>query len=401
MAVESMYSNVRIPRVWGFSGFPLWHSSPLAEVNIARCAAEFMSLMLRKRKVPIKELEYLIIGSTILWHYEFWNAPVVSNWMGRRIPGHLVKEGCATGLQTVLAAAARIQLMRDSVVATLAFDRTSRSPVEVIPEGWDYEATIAQSTVWSNFFFDPSTHGSMTDTALAAARKYKLDPKEVNELAVFRHDQYFKDRANFLSNILVPLEILDIQGKPLGVVEEDIGVQEWNIYNLPTKRINAFVSGATQTHPSDGMAGLLVTMPEKARELCPGSNIDIQLIASAEVRTFPGLMPEAPALAVEKLLGQTGLKMSDFAVVNSHNPFAVNDLVFSRKLGYDWHNMNNNGSSLVWGHPQAPTLTRVLIEALEEAIEKGGGYVLVLGCAAGDVGIAAIFKVTDTKGGGE
>ena len=51
------------------------------------------------------------------------------------------------------------------------------------------------------------------------------------------------------------------------------------------------------------------------------------------------------------------------------------------------------GSSLVYGHPQGPTLTRIIIEALEEAVELGGGYALVFGCAAGDVGIAALFKV--------
>jgi acetyl-CoA acetyltransferase len=82
------------------------------------------------------------------------------------------------------------------------------------------------------------------------------------------------------------------------------------------------------------------------------------------------------------------------AVVKNHNPFAVNDVIFAKVLDYDWHEMNKTGSSLVWGHPQGPTLTRIMIEALEEAVSLGGGYVLVFGCAAGDVGIAAIMKVT-------
>jgi acetyl-CoA acetyltransferase len=56
--------------------------------------------------------------------------------------------------------------------------------------------------------------------------------------------------------------------------------------------------------------------------------------------------------------------------------------------------MNKTGSSLVWGHPQGPTLTRIMIEALEEAVDLGGGYVLLFGCAAGDVGIAALLKVS-------
>jgi acetyl-CoA acetyltransferase len=105
-------------------------------------------------------------------------------------------------------------------------------------------------------------------------------------------------------------------------------------------------------------------------------------------------MPEAPAFAVQRLLARTGITMDDVTVVKNHNPFAVNDAVFSRVLDYDWHKMNTTGCSLVWGHPQGPTLTRVIVEGLEEAGDLGGGNLLVFGCAAGDVGIAALFSVS-------
>ena len=71
------------------------------------------------------------------------------------------------------------------------------------------------------------------------------------------------------------------------------------------------------------------------------------------------------------------------------------DDLFTKVTGYDWRKLNRTGCSLVWGHPQGPTLTRVLIEALEEAVTLGGGYVLIFGCAAGDVGIAALFEVSE------
>jgi acetyl-CoA acetyltransferase len=87
--------------------------------------------------------------------------------------------------------------------------------------------------------------------------------------------------------------------------------------------------------------------------------------------------------------------MDDIVVAKNHNPFAVNDVIFAKVLDYDWKKLNNTGCPLVWGHPQGPTLTRVIIEALEEAVDLGGGYVLIFGCAAGDVGIAAVFRVTD------
>ena len=89
--------------------------------------------------------------------------------------------------------------------------------------------------------------------------------------------------------------------------------------------------------------------------------------------------------------------MDDVVVAKNHNPFAVNDVVFTKVTGYDWRKLNTTGCSLVWGHPQGPTLTRVLIEALEEAVDLGGGHVLIFGCAAGDVGIAALFKVTGRR----
>ena len=163
------------------------------------------------------------------------------------------------------------------------------------------------------------------------------------------------------------------------------------------RELDTCVTGGTQTHASDGMATLLVTTKENARELSPRPEIDIQFIAKTEIRTAPGLMPEAPVLAVQKLLDRTGLKMDDMAVVKNHNPFAVNDVIFANVLNYDWHKMNTTGCSLVWGHPQGPTLTRIIIESLEEAVDLGGGYVMVFGCAAGDVGIAAILKVTESR----
>ena len=91
------------------------------------------------------------------------------------------------------------------------------------------------------------------------------------------------------------------------------------------------------------------------------------------------------------------MTMDDMAVVKNHNPFAVNEAIFSKIHDYDWSKVNNAGCSLVWGHPQGPTLTRSLIEGLEEAVDLGGGHVLLFGCAAGDVGIAAAFKVAEGR----
>lgn len=391
-----MFPKARIPYgTWGSSYFPAWQMSALAEVNIGQFAGEAMGRILGKRKVPKDRLEYLVIGSTIPWHWKFWNAPLVASCLGHRMPGFHVEQACATGLQATLMAAAQVETGAQEVVGVLTFDRTSDSPVGVFPERRAHQRTLALSDVWDNFGFDPATGNAMLATAGVAARKYKIDRREVEELTVHRYEQYFAaKRSGFLERVMVPLDLLDVGGRPLGRIDDDTGVRAVSLAGLRGMReLDTCVTSGTQTHASDGMATLLVTSQAKARELSRRPEVDISFVAKAEVRAAPNLMPEAPALAVRKLLEATGLTMADVAVVKNHNPFAVNDAIFAKALGYDWHKMNNTGCSLVWGHPQGPTLTRLLIEALEEAVDLGGGNVLLFGCAAGDVGIAALFKV--------
>lgn len=392
-----MFPNARIPYgTWGSSYFPAWQTSALAEVNIGQFAGEAMGRILGKRKVPKDRLDYLVIGSTVPWHWKFWNAPMVASAMGRRIPGYHLEQACATGLQAVVAAGAEVESGAHEVAGVLTFDRTSDSPVGVFPERRAHQRTFALSDVWDNFGFDPATGNAMIATAGIAARKHRIERREVDELAFTRHQQYFEaKRSGFLERVAVPLDLLDVQGRPLGRIDEDRGVRPLTMAGLRAMReLDTCVTSGTQTHASDGMATLLVASADKARELGPRPEIDIRFVGKSEVRAGPSLMPEAPALAVRELLRRTGLTMADMAVVKNHNPFAVNDAIFARVLDYDWHAMNRTGCSLVWGHPQGPTLTRLLIEALEEAVDLGGGHVLLFGCAAGDVGIAAVFKVS-------
>jgi acetyl-CoA acetyltransferase len=393
----TMFPRARIPYgTWGSSYFPAWQMSALAEVNIGQFAGEAMNRILGKRKVRKDVLDYLVIGSTIPWHWKFWNAPLVASCLGHRAPGFHMEQACATGLQAAVLAASEVDAGSHGVVGVLTFDRTSDSPVGVFPERRSYERTQAISDVWDNFGFDPATGNAMIATAGFAARKYKIERSEVDELTLLRYQHYFEAKeSGFLDRVMVPLELLNLQGKVMGTIDHDAGVRQLSPGALAAMReLDTCVTGGTQTHASDGMACLLICDQDRVKELSARPEVDIRFVAKSALRTEPSMMPEAPALAVQKLLERTGLTMDDMAVVKNHNPFAVNDAIFSKVLDYDWAKMNKTGCSLVWGHPQGPTLTRILVESLEEAVDLGGGYVLIFGCAAGDVGIAAILKVS-------
>jgi len=411
--VTPVYPDAFIPYgAWGGSWFPAWHTSALAEVDIARFAAEAMPYILGKRKVQMSQLDYLISGSTVPWLYKFWASPYLSHSFGHRLPGFHLEQACATGLQVVVKAAAQVQGGSNEVVGVLAFDKTSNSPVGVFPNYGTYRRTEVLSDIWDNFAYDPGTgqsgfnqakgETSMIACAGRAARKYKIDFNEVTELAFYRYQQYFEAKeSGVLNKFLYPMKILDVRGQLLGVVDEDAGVRKYSSLDQfrAERQLDTCVSAGGQTHASDGMFTVLVTTEAKARELSQNPEITIQLIASAEYRTEAGFMPDSPVFAVKKLLDKTGLTMDDITTAYNHNPFAVNDVVFAKLMEYDWHKMNNTGCPMIYGHPQGPTLTRVMVEALERTVSLGGGYTLVFGCAAGDVGIAGIFKVTDSKGG--
>jgi len=108
-------------------------------------------------------------------------------------------------------------------------------------------------------------------------------------------------------------------------------------------------------------------------------------------------MPEATIPAAKMALKNAGLEIDQIDAFKSHNPFAVNDLVFAKETGADLSKMNNYGCSLVWGHPQGPTGLRLVIELIEELVLKGGGTGLFFGCAAGDSAMSLIVQVEDRK----
>ena len=395
-----MFPNARIPYgAWASTWVPAWNTSALAQVDMGHVAGAFAAYGLSKRGIRLDQLKGLVTGSTIPVTDWFWEPTLVSTHMGSRLSGMHVEQACATGLVAPMMAASEVQLGDRDVMLALTFDRTSRSPVMVTMEDRVPASAHALVWVWGNFKEDPSAGNSMVEAAGNAARSCDINRGDVDRLTLHRYEQYQTAiNGGLLDGIMIPITVLGNQGQPLGRVDADYGIRDVTADGLRgMPELASCVTPGTQTHPSDGAAFIVVCTKDKVPELTLDPGIDIRFIAKAEVRAKPALMPLAPGKAVNRVLEIAGIVADDLKVVHTHNPFAVNDLVISSMTGIPAEMMNSTGCPLVWGHPQGPTLTRVLIEALEVSVNAGGGYVLVTGCAAGDVGIAGLFKVDDTK----
>ena len=153
------------------------------------------------------------------------------------------------------------------------------------------------------------------------------------------------------------------------------------------------ITFAGQTHPADGNAGMIITTAARARALSREPHPVIRIAAYGQAREKLAYMPAAPIPAARRALAAAGIAIKDVKAVKSHNPFAVNDIIFAKELGLDVMTMNNYGCSLIWGHPQGPTGLRAIIELIEELVLAGGGYGLFQGCAAGDSAMAVVVEV--------
>jgi acetyl-CoA acetyltransferase len=194
---------------------------------------------------------------------------------------------------------------------------------------------------------------------------------------------------------MLPVDIRLSKKKTI-LVEEDSGITPCTaegLAGLKPGSPDSILTFGAQTHAADGNAGMIVTTKENANKLSADKSVTIQILSYGFGRVKKAHMPNAPVPASQQALERAGIKVSDLAAVKTHNPFSVNDIILRKQLGIDDKIINNYGCSLIFGHPQGPTVMRLAIELIEELVIKGGGYGLVTGCAAGDSGASLVIKV--------
>ncbi|MDI9463374.1 MAG: thiolase family protein [Bacillota bacterium] len=394
-----MLTKAYIPyRGYYSSPFCKWQGS-MQQDNSIDLGAKTSKRWFAEKGIDPKEFEYLYLGITVGQHRVFFGSTWAAYLMGAPdIPGMTIMQACSTATTTVFNASASVELGNLEMAYCLLTDRCSNGPHtiwpnplgpggEVISENWNMD----------NMAGDPSTGQGTLNTAENVAKKHGFTREQADELVLIRYQQYDKalenDRA-FQKRYMFPVEVT-VSRKEKKLVECDEGVPTTSKEKLA--RLRPVMEGGIhtyggQTHPADGNAGIIVTTKDRAAALSE-EKIPIQILSYGYARADKAHMPEAPIYASRKALERVGLKPQDIAVVKNHNPFIVNDMVLAKELGLKAENINNYGSSLVWGHPQAPTVARLLIEGIEEAVLKGGGYVMITGCAAGDTSATLILKV--------
>lgn len=311
----------------------------------------------------------------------------------QEVPGVTINRFCASGIDTISTAVARIRAgMMDCVIAG------GTESMSMIPmTGWKLAANY--ETVKEN----PGHYMGMGLTAEKVAVDYKISREDQDEFSYNSHmkalnalkEGYFKDQ-------IVPIQVKEVyleNGKRKtknNIVEVDEGPRaDTTIEALaklkPVFAVNGTVTAGNSSQTSDGASFVLVMSEEMVKEL----NLTpiARLVSYALEGVDPTLMGTGPIAAVPKALKKANMKLDDIDLIELNEAFASQSLAVIRTLGMDMEKINVNGGAIALGHPLGCTGAKLTVQILNELKRKNKKYGIVTACVGGGQGVAGIYEL--------
>lgn len=313
--------------------------------------------------------------------------------LGIEVPGVTVNRYCASGLETIAMATAKIRMgMADCIVAG------GTESMSLVPTaGWK---TVPAYSIAKD---DPDYYLSMGLTAEAVARDFNISREAQDEFSYHSHQKAIAaiQSGHFKSGIL-PITVeevyLDQKGKKQKrnyIVDTDEGPRADTSIEALAKLKPAFAAGGCVTagnssQTSDGAAFVIVMSEKMIKEL--GLKPIGRLVTSAVAGVHPRIMGIGPVAAIPKALKQSGMNLSQIDLIELNEAFASQALAVIREAGLDPSKVNINGGAIALGHPLGCTGCKLTIQNLHDMKRLGKKYGMITACVGGGQGIAGIIE---------
>ena len=312
--------------------------------------------------------------------------------LGKEVPGLTINRYCASGLEAISQAVAKIKAGFGQIYVAGGIESMSMIPMTGYKLSPSYKANLENLNY----------HVSMGHTAEAVSSKYGISREAADQFAYESHQKAAAaiDGGKFTSQI-VPIEVEDVfvkDGKKVTtshVVAMDEGVRkDTSVEGLsklrPVFKQGGVVTAGNASQTSDGAAFTLVVSEAvvKALNLEPIARLASCAVAGVD----PLYMGIGPCLAIPKALKQAGLSLSDIEQTELNEAFAAQALAVIQEAGLNPDTVNVNGGALALGHPLGCTGAKLSIQLLEEMKLRNQRYGMVTACVGGGQGIAGIFE---------
>ncbi|TCD12489.1 acetyl-CoA C-acyltransferase [Pedobacter frigidisoli] len=311
-----------------------------------------------------------------------------------KVPGVTVNRYCASGLDTIATAVAKIKAgMADCIIA---------GGVEVMSGmpfgGWKL---VPNAEVAKN---NPDWYWGMGLTAEAVAKEYKVSREDQDAFSLKSHEKAIHAiKSGHLKDGVLPITVnenyLDENLKKKTrsyVVDTDEGPRADTTLEKLAKLKPVFdavgsVTAGNSSQTSDGAAFVLVVSEKKMKEL--NAEPIARLVSYGIAGVPPRIMGIGPIEAIPKALKQAGLKQSDIDLIELNEAFASQSLAVIRTLDLNPDIINVNGGAIALGHPLGCTGAKLTVQMMNELKRQNKKYGMVTMCVGTGQGAAGIFEL--------
>jgi len=364
-------------------------------------AAETIEYMMDKLPEFDKtRIDDVIVGNAMPEAEQGLNVGRLISLMGLKtedVAGMTVNRYCASGLETIAIASAKIQSgMADCIIAGGA-ESMSYIPMGGYKPVPDYKLAKEghEDYYWG-----------MGLTAEAVANQYKVSREDQDEFAYNSHQKAIKAQAeDRFQDQIVPITIdqtyVDGDGKKKTksyTVTKDEGPRKDTSEAVLNKLRPVFAEGGSVTagnssQMSDGAAFVMVMSEEMVKEL----NLEpiARMVSYTAVGVEPRIMGVGPVKAIPKAIKQAGLKQDDISLIELNEAFASQSLAVIRELGLNKDIVNVNGGAISMGHPLGCTGAKLSVQIFDEMRKRklNNKYAMVTMCVGTGQGAAGVYEV--------
>jgi acetyl-CoA acyltransferase len=313
--------------------------------------------------------------------------------LGKSVPGMTVNRYCASGLETISIAVAKIRAGMGHVFVAGGAESMSLVPMT------GYKLAPSYRVASKN----PNYLASMGLTAEAVSKKYHISREQADEFALRSHQRAaaaIKD-GKFKEEI-VPVNVKEVfvendkRVEREFVMDTDEGVRpDTNLEVLsklhPVFAKDGVVTAGNASQTSDGAAFTLVVSEEMVKQL--NLTPTARLAACSVAGVDPLYMGIGPCVAIPKALKQAGRKLPDIELIELNEAFAAQSLAVIQEAGLNPEITNVNGGAIALGHPLGCTGAKLSTQLFHEMKRRGNTYGMVTACVGGGQGIAGIYEL--------
>ncbi len=383
-------SGVRTP-IGAFMG-------SLSSLTASRLGAIAIKEAVSRAGVKPDEIDEVIMGNVL--SAAMGQAPArqaaIYGDIPNSVPCLTINKVCGSGMKAVMLAAQAIKLGDSKIVIAGGMESMSNAPyaLDKARIGYRMGNGTLMDTMIHDGLWDPYGNCHMGNCGDETSAKFNISREALD---AFSAESYRRataaQQACRLSEEIVAVEVAQRKGDPV-VVSLDEEPGKGNPDKLGSLR-PAFSKDGTTTAGNassinDGAAALVMSSASEAAS--KGYKPLGRVVGYSTHAQEPNWFTTAPAFAIEKLLKQHHLSVSDIDLFEVNEAFAVVAMIVAEKAQIPHEKLNVNGGAVALGHPIGMTGARLVMTALHELRRRGGKYAVATPCIGGGEATAVLIE---------